>query len=104
MVLRSKIGGNEVKEKDMCSKPNFEEAKEYSTTVMSTVIDVLDDQKIKYKPGQNTNELILPNIKQSPNDIFSIIYKNCSVPRMVLSILIDIVDIGDDIYIRQKTK
>ena len=59
---------------------------------------------MKYKVKSKGKEIVVTMNGQSKNAITDTIYKNVDISKMVFTILIDIVQIGDELFIRQQTK
>jgi cysteinyl-tRNA synthetase len=85
-------------------KEKYNESKKYSENIMSEVTKVLDDCNITYNVKSDGVEIVTTDNKQSKNSIEKTLFDNINIPKMVFVVLIDIVEIGDSVYIRQKTK
>lgn len=85
-------------------KNQYEECKNYSENIIDKITTVLDENNIKYKVKSNGKEIVVTMNGQSKNAITDTIYKNMDISKMVFTILIDIVQIGDELFIRQQTK
>ena len=85
-------------------KNQYEECKNYSENIIDKITTVLDENNMKYKVKSNGKEIVVTMNGQSKNAITDTIYKNMDISKMVFTILIDIVQIGDELFIRQQTK
>ena len=81
-------------------KNQYEECKNYSENIIDKITTVLDENNMKSKG----KEIVVTMNGQSKNAITDTIYKNVDISKMVFTILIDIVQIGDELFIRQQTK
>lgn len=89
----------------MCNmKEHYKESKNYSDNIMKDVTKVLDKKKINYETKSNCTEVTIKNSSQSKDKIFNLLAKSIDIPKMVILLLIDVVEVGNTIYIRQKTK
>ena len=85
-------------------KSQYEECKNYSENIIDKITTVLDENNMKYKVKSKGKEIVVTMNGQSKNAITDTIYKNVDISKMVFTILIDIVQIGDELFIRQQTK
>ena len=85
-------------------KNQYEECKNYSENIIDKITTVLDENNMKYKVKSKGKEIVVTMNGQSKNAITDTIYKNVDISKMVFTILIDIVQIGDELLIRQQTK
>lgn len=85
-------------------KNQYEECKNYSENIIDKITTVLDENNMKYKVKSKGKEIVVTMNGQSKNAITDTIYKNVDISKMVFTILIDIVQIGDELFIRQQTK
>lgn len=82
----------------------YNESKNYSDKIMGDVTGVLDSKRISYSIKSGGAEVIIAGNGQSENSIVKMLYDNLNIPKDVISLLLDIVEVSDTIYIRQKTK
>lgn len=82
----------------------YSKSKDYSKDIMQKVCQALDDNTIKYSLASNGNEVVIHGTNHTKNTIFETIYNNIDVPKVVFTLLVDIVDICGHVYIRQTTK
>lgn len=85
-------------------KDNYVESKNYSDGIMTKITDVLDKSEIAYEVKSGGTEVVVSCENQSLDSIKSIIFSNIDIPKMVIAMLLDIIEAGESIYIRQKTK
>jgi hypothetical protein len=85
-------------------KDNYIESKNYSDDIMKDITKVLDGKSIKYTTKSNGTEVIISDQSQTKDSIQTIFYNNLSIPKMVIMVLVDVVEVDNVIYIRQKTK
>ena len=85
-------------------KNQYEECKNYSENIIDKITTVLDENNMKYKVKSKGKEIVVTMNGQSKNAITDTIYKNVDISKMVFTILIDIVQIRDELFIRQQTK
>ena len=85
-------------------KNQYEECKNYSENIIEKITTVLDENNMKYKVKSKGKEIVVTMNGQSKNAITDTIDKNVDISKMVFTILIDIVQIGDELFIRQQTK
>ena len=83
---------------------HYNESKNYSDKIMSDVSGVLDSNKIEYETKSNGHEVIITGNGQSESSILKLLNDNLSIPKDVISLLLEVVEVSDKIYIRQKTK
>lgn len=82
----------------------YSESKKYSDDIMSKVTVVLDENQIEYDVKSDGSEIVVTDKNQSKDSLQDTIYANIDVPKMVCLLLLDMIEVNDSIYIRQKTK
>ena len=85
----------------MSLKESYDKCKTYSDKIMGDVTKALDAKKIKYEVKSNGNEVVITG--QSKDKVDKAISK-VDVPKTEKSLLLDIVGVKNNVYIRQKTK
>ena len=85
-------------------KKEYSESKKYSTDIMNDIIEMLTKKKVPYDVNSNKTEITIKSSKHSKASIKSMITENISKPGSIMSLLIDVVDVNDTIYIRQISK
>lgn len=85
-------------------KTCYNESKNYSDKIMGDVTGVLDNKGISYTTKSSGAEVIITGNGQSESSIVSLLNDNLNIPKDVISLLLDVVEVSDIIYIRQKTK
>lgn len=80
----------------------YNESKSYSDNIMNIIEKILKNSKFNYEA--KTNEIIITDKNQSKSSILKLIKKKSKVSESVINILIDVVEVSDNIYIRLKTK
>ena len=82
----------------------YTESKNYSENIMTEVSEVLKNEGYNCEIKSSGAEVVISKSGKSKDSIFEMIAKNLMVPKVVLLVLLDIVSVDGDIYIRQKTK
>lgn len=82
----------------------YSESKKYSDDIMSKVTVVLDENQIEYDVKSDGSEIVVTDKNQSKDSLQDTIYANIDVPKMVCLLLLDMIEVNNSIYIRQKTK
>lgn len=82
----------------------YNESKNYSDKIMGDVTGVLDNKGISYTTKSSGAEVIITDNGQSENSIVTLLNNNLNIPKDIISLLLDVVEVSDIIYIRQKTK
>lgn len=85
-------------------KKQYEDMKVYSGTIMDKILSILTKQKIKYGEANNHSEIIIASKDQNKDSIKKLLDKKLDIPKNIVTTLIEIVEIEDSVYIRQKTK
>lgn len=85
-------------------KKEYDNSKKYSYDIMDEISKLLEKKDIPFNINTNKTEIVVKSAKYSKSSIKSLITDNISKPGTVLSLLINIADIGDTIYIRQVSK
>ena len=82
----------------------YNESKKYADTIMDNIKSILDKKKLSYEEKSSGSELIIQNTKKKKEDIVKILKKELDIPDTVISILIKVTEVNNNIYIRQSTK
>ena len=85
-------------------KKEYDNSKKYSYDIMDEISKLLEKKDIPFNINTNKTEIVVKSSKYSKSSIKSLITDNISKPGTVISLLINITDIGDTIYIRQVSK
>lgn len=85
-------------------KKEYNESKKYSCDIMDDISNVLQKKNIPYDINGNKTEIVVKSSDYSKSSIKSLISDNISKPGTVISLLINVTDVGDTIYIRQVSK
>ncbi len=85
-------------------KTCYNDSKNYSDKIMGDVTGVLDNKGISYTTKSSGAEVIITGNGQSENSIIKLMNDNLNIPKDVISLLLEIVEVSDIVYIRQKTK
>lgn len=85
-------------------KSCYKDSKNYSDKIMGDVTALLDNEGIEYTIKSNGTEVIMTANGQSEDSVLSLLIDNLDIPKDVISLLLDIVEISGTIYIRQNTK
>jgi hypothetical protein len=80
---------------------DYNESKNYSEDIMKEITDILDSNGVDWVAKSNI-EIVCNN--QSEDEIERILCDNITTPKIVFMLLVDIVQMDDKIYIRQKIK
>lgn len=71
-------------------------------TIMSSIIDILDRHSILYIINRSMTEIKISN--NSKNNIFDIIKSEMIIDQYSFNMLIEICEVDNTVYIRQKIK
>lgn len=82
----------------------YAESKNYSDTIMSDVTSLLDKKNISYSTKSGGAEVIINSDGQSASTIIKLLNDNLTIPKEVISLLLDVVEVSNIVYLRQKTK
>lgn len=90
----------------MCTvREQYIESKAYSENIMNEIFTVLCNSDIKnITHNLNMSEITIDNTSHTKDSIFKLLMDRADIPKLVMLLLIDIVNIDNIIYIRQKTK
>lgn len=84
-------------------KSTYNESKNYSKDIIKNITKILDKHKLGYKLNSNNTEIVLTE-KNDSHEIEKMIQKEIDIPKMVFILLVDIVQVKQNVYIRQKLK
>ena len=85
-------------------KKEYKKSKDYSKDIINKVCEVLNANHIEYSLNSGNSEITVSSKDQTEDTLFKTLYSNMEIPKVVFTILVDVVGVGDKIYIRQKTK
>lgn len=75
------------------------EASKYSDNIISNITNILSSNNVKYKMLNDNEITILDDV--SDTDIRQMIFNDINIPHTQLLMLIEVVNIDNNIYIRQ---
>lgn len=81
----------------------YSESKNYSDTIMSDVVSLLAKKGINHNFKSNGSEIIITD-NQTSSSIINLLNDNLTIPKDIISLLLDVVEVSNTVYIRQKTK
>ena len=85
-------------------KNEYNKSKKHSCDIMDEISSVLNKKNISHTINTSKTEIVVKSTKHSKSFIKSLITDNVCKPEAVVSLLINITDVGDTIYIRQVSK
>jgi hypothetical protein len=80
----------------------YEESKTYTNSIIGTIASILSANDISYSIKSNDTEIVVTESDKDKKTICSL-FKD-SIPNDIMDTLIDVVEVGSSIYIRQVTK
>lgn len=85
-------------------KDGYGEMKKYSGTIIPDIIGILSKNNFNYSTNSNNTEIVVTEQTEDTTEfIYESICKGLSVPKIIFPLLVDVVEVDDKIYIRQKT-
>ena len=82
----------------------YAKSKKYADKVLGEIKDILTHNNISFVANSKETEIMITKNKQTKKSINNTLLANISIPKTSFMILVDVVESGGNVFIRQKTK